>query len=140
MLQNPLISFLYIYPEKISFILSVFRRIGRIVILFLMPALILLAINSVANRHNHLIRGYVYTHAHPFQDEGSDVPYQSHSHSGSELIILDLLSDFEVLISVLVLGLIVFSQPKIAQHPGNIRFISFFRSLSLPPRAPPRFV
>lgn len=105
-----------------------------------MLALILLAINSVANRHNHLIRGFVYTHAHPFQDAGSNAPFQNHSHSRSELIILDLLSNFEVLITVLVLGIIVFSQPKIAQHPGNVRFISFFRALSLPPRAPPRFV
>lgn len=120
--------------------MSVFRRVGKVVLLFLIPVLILFIVNSTVNRHGHLVRGYIYTHAHPYQDDGLGTPFQNHSHSQLAMVLLDLLSNLEIILSVVILSLVVFSQPAMLILPVKERLSSIFGLLNLSPRAPPGFV
>ena len=42
--------------------------------------------------------GYIYSHAHPFKAESGASPFQKHNHSTLELVILDLLTDLQLII------------------------------------------
>lgn len=133
-------SFLYIYNEKICIVLSVLRRIGKLVISLLIPVLVLFIVNSTINRHDHMIGGYVYTHAHPYQTDKAGDPFQNHSHSVLALALLDILSDFEILVTILVLSLFIHSKPKPIAYFLSLRVQRVYRFMTLIPRAPPQFV
>ena len=68
------------------------RKYKYFILLIIVPVLLLFITNSLINRHNHLVRGYVFSHAHPFKKEPDNQQYPFHSHTDAELVILDLLS------------------------------------------------
>lgn len=63
-----------------------FRNINRLVVLFLLATLGLLAFNSTANYHLHrLPNGELIAHAHPYsKDTNPDSPYPTHKHTQFE--------------------------------------------------------
>ena len=74
------------------------RKYKYFILLITVPVLLLFISNSLLNRHNHLVRGYVFTHAHPFNKEPDNKQYPFHSHTDAELVILDLLSHIDMLV------------------------------------------
>lgn len=52
-------------------------------------------LNNSFNRHNHVVSGFLYSHAHPFGKTSQDSPVKSgsHNHTLLELFLLELLSD-----------------------------------------------
>jgi hypothetical protein len=57
-----------------------------------LPLLLWMLLNATLNRHSHLTAtGTLVSHAHPFEkkQEGSS-PFQSHSHTTREYLLLDL--------------------------------------------------
>jgi len=104
----------------------------------LLPAVLILLANSILNRHNHIIHGYLYSHAHPFQKEAGSEPVK-HTHTDIELLILDLLSSLEVIVGI---SLIVLSASekllKLLPAPAGITIATELARLG-PPRAPPVF-
>ncbi|MEZ4999372.1 MAG: hypothetical protein R2744_12960 [Bacteroidales bacterium] len=114
-----------------------FRKHKQQVAIVLLPVLVVLYVNSVINRHEHLVSGNVYTHSHPFDRSAGDSPYQPHHHTDRELLFLDQISiPVMVLIAALVLA---------APDAGLFEYIpGFVRSplrktpdLLSDPRAPP---
>ena len=82
------------------------NNISKIVLIVMLGIFSLLVINNSLYRHNHLVAGYLYSHAHPFEKGASGNPVQSHSHSVPELILLDLLTDSDFLQIVFFTSLI----------------------------------
>lgn len=117
--------------------MRVLRRISRFIIPVIILVLSLSIINSTINRHNHMVSGYIYSHAHPYQTESGASPFQKHNHSALELAILDLLSDLQLILFTLAAALALL--PVISRvlatvitSPPSIRRMS-----TLIPRAPP---
>ena len=106
--------------------------------MILLPAVLLLLANSVLNRHNHIIHGYLYSHAHPFQNTSGTDPIK-HTHTDIELLVLDLLSNLEVIAGICFISLLVFGRVlKQVLHPAcNTSGKELI--LPGPPRAPPVF-
>ena len=75
------------------------RRYRKPILILVFPAFLIMLGNSTLNMHNHMVKGYLWSHAHPFNKESSKTPYKSHLHTDFELLILDLLSKLEVLIT-----------------------------------------
>ncbi len=81
----------------------------RILSVALIPALLFVAYNRVANWHLHILHnGIVIEHAHPFKNaKQADTPFQKHQHSDWELTILAALSAAaELLVAGILLGLL----------------------------------
>ncbi len=72
-------------------------KIYKVLVIIMLGVFSLLVVNNALYRHNHLVAGYMYTHAHPFEKDAKDSPSQSHSHSVPELIMLDFLTDSDFL-------------------------------------------
>lgn len=99
------------------------RRYGKSILILLFPAICWLFINNAINRHSHLLTsGDIVSHAHPYQKEDTNKsPFQSHHHSGSELIILNLVSN--ILVILCIPFIINFSKKflkEIITKPGSI--------------------
>jgi hypothetical protein len=71
------------------------KRLSKIFLLLLLPALLWLFVNATLNRHNHyLTGGYIISHAHPYDHTPSHPePFRPHHHSDTELFLLNLVSD-----------------------------------------------
>ena len=74
------------------------RKYKHFLLLVTVPVLLLFISNSLINRHSHLVGGYVFSHAHPFNKGKDSQQYPFHNHTDAELVILNLLSDLEILV------------------------------------------
>ena len=87
-------------------------------ILLLLPVVVWLSFNTIANRHIHVLSdGYVISHSHPFvkkQAESKDST--SHQHTQKELMLLSLFSGF--LFSILSLQVLLL---KLHNHPQILK-------------------
>ena len=63
------------------------RKYKHFILLVTFPVLILFISNSLINRHNHLVRGVVISHAHPFNKEKDNNQYPYHKHTDAEIVI-----------------------------------------------------
>lgn len=66
----------------------------RLISFFLVIAILAMFHNNIANRHFHVLPdGTVIEHAHPIKETPSvpAIPFEKHSHSDIEFLILDLL-------------------------------------------------
>lgn len=72
--------------------------------------LVLNIFNSAVNVHSHkLENGEIVTHAHPFNHQNNDSPFESHSHSNFEFLVLVHLNTFLISsFSFVVLAFILF--------------------------------
>ncbi len=118
--------------------MSKIRKYKYFILLVTVPLLLLFITNSLVNRHNHLIKGYNFSHAHPFDRQESGKPqYPMHGHTDAELVTLDLLSNIEVLAGLILIFLFI------ALKAGDISMLSgkglpSYMVISLcSPRAPP---
>jgi len=81
------------------------RRYKHFILLVTFPVLILFLSNSLINKHNHFVRGFVYSHAHPFNKEKDNNQYPYHNHTDAELVLLGLLTDIDMLIICVLFSL-----------------------------------
>lgn len=87
-----------------------FRHFRLLFLILILPALVWLFYNQEANWHyTRLPNGMLIEHAHPYDKHNSShSPVQNHSHTKSELLYLDIITHFFVLvITSLVLGQII---------------------------------
>ena len=118
--------------------MSKIRKYKYFILLVTVPLLLLFITNSLVNRHNHLIKGYEYSHAHPFdKQESGNQPYPLHGHTDAELVTLDLLSNIEILVVlILIILFIALKVSDISMTPGY--GLPAYMVISLcSPRAPP---
>ena len=80
------------------------RKYKHFILLVTIPVLMLFMSNSLMNRHSHLVRGYVYSHAHPLKNGPVDKQHPFHSHTDAELLFLDLLGNIDLLIIMAVIS------------------------------------
>ncbi|MFO7852302.1 MAG: hypothetical protein ACQERS_08850 [Bacteroidota bacterium] len=81
------------------------RKYKYLVFLITVPVLLLFISNSLINRHNHIVRGFVFSHAHPFHQGKDDHQYPPHHHTDAEIIILDLLSNIDILVFFMLISI-----------------------------------
>jgi hypothetical protein len=117
---------------------QVLRKIRKIILVILLPAVLLLLANSVLNRHNHFIHGFLYSHAHPFQNSGGPEPVK-HTHTDFELLVLDLLSNLELIVGICFISL--FLSERLLKQVLKPEWDTSVKELVVagPPRAPPCF-
>lgn len=120
--------------------MNILRKYRYLILLVTIPVLMLFITNSLVNRHNHLIKGYEYSHAHPFNKQESEKPqYPLHGHTDAELVTLDLLSNIEILVGLVLVILFTalkavdLSMPCFHGLPAGM--VIYLCS----PRAPPSF-
>ena len=71
------------------------------VLLFLLTSLLIA--NTAFNRHSHLYKGYAISHAHPYdKNDSNPLPVKSHHHSDAEFIILNLITNLQVITSLTI--------------------------------------
>lgn len=72
----------------------------------LMGIFVIALLNNSLNRHNHIVSGFLYSHAHPFSKTAKDNPAKgaAHKHTQIELFFLNLLTDQDFL-EIVFLGL-----------------------------------
>lgn len=109
-------------------------------LLALLPAVLALFLNASLNKHRHVLpNGQVIEHAHPFQSDSSQSPYQKHSHTRFEFVFLSQISHPDVLVVlVFVFGLAALAFAE--RQPSRYKLICP-RKIVLPScasRAPPR--
>ncbi|MFP4488394.1 MAG: hypothetical protein ACLFN1_03745 [Bacteroidales bacterium] len=80
--------------------MNIIGKYKNFILLVTFPVLLLFITNSLVNRHNHLIQGYKYIHAHPFNQESGMSEYPSHNHTDAELVALEFLSNLEILVGL----------------------------------------
>lgn len=69
------------------------RKIAHLIVPVIILTVTCFIANSNLNQHYHkLSSGFVVKHAHPYQKENSDIPFQSHAHSSFEFFLLDQIS------------------------------------------------
>ena len=93
----------------------------KILLLFLLPAVLWLFVNASINRHNHYLSGgYIISHAHPYEKSPtSPDPGNKHHHSGIELFLLSFISDPDstgAIVFILVLFLLAIIQLLSYRH------------------------
>ncbi len=118
--------------------MSKIRKYKYFILLVTVPLLLLFITNSLVNRHDHLIKGYKYSHAHPFdKQESGNQPYPLHGHTDAELVALDLLSNI-IIVAGLIL-VILFLALKVSDISICFGYgLPAVRVISLcSPRAPP---
>lgn len=117
--------------------MGVIRKYRHFILLVAFPVLLLFISNSLINRHNHFVRGYVFSHAHPFNKENDNNQYPYHNHTDAEIVILDLLTDIDMLVMCVLLSVVLalgISKLLPGIHPG-IQTGPALHSYS--PRGPP---
>lgn len=124
--------------------MTVKRGINFLIAAFLLPAVMLLTYNQVANWHYHISpNGVPVKHAHPFNKTDNPAsPYAGHSHTALEMLFLGQFSlvIFTLAMALGLLGLIF--QLKKQTRLSNYTF-PFLEQLacSLPLlRAPPEMI
>lgn len=80
--------------------MSFFRHFRLLFVVLILPALVWLFYNQEANWHyTRLPNGMLIEHAHPYDKHNSShSPVQNHSHTKSELLYLDIITHFFVLV------------------------------------------
>lgn len=74
---------------------------NHLTLVLLLPAVLWLSTNSLINRHSHrLPTGVVIQHAHPWQNAGERLPFQSHKHSDREIAYFDQIAAISTLLTV----------------------------------------
>ena len=113
------------------------RKYRYFILLITVPVLLLFISNSLINRHSHLVRGYVFSHAHPLNKETDNKQYPFHSHTDAELVILDYLSDIDILV-LFILATLFFLVKFSMSLPGFSLYIQSDPLIpSYSPRGPP---
>ena len=87
------------------------NRLINVLSLVLLAAVLWLFVNATVNRHtHHTSDGFIISHAHPYDKDRAGLPdSQSHDHSQTELILLNLFSNpFAPLVLFMVLNFITF--------------------------------
>jgi len=117
--------------------MGIIRKYKHFILLIIFPVLLLFITNSLINRHNHHIRGYEFSHAHPFTQEGESRDYPLHKHTDAELVMLNLLGDisFLVCIALFIIWIPLGSKktlPAVARDLPTVQLLSLYS-----PRAPP---
>jgi hypothetical protein len=117
------------------------RNTGIFLLFLLMPAMVLLTHNHIANWHYHISSiGIPVKHAHPFNKTDNPAsPFANHSHTAMEMHFLSQFAHFAHLLAAVLLLLIpvlIYSK-KVAVKHNSFPFLEqlFFTLPSL--RAPP---
>lgn len=117
--------------------MGILRKYKNLILLVTVPVLLLFMSNSLINRHSHLVKGYTYSHAHPFDKNKGSTGHPFHTHTDAELQFLDLVSDIDILVLFILLVLshmFLISKSFVitckAYYPGLF-------TLSFSPRGPP---
>ncbi|MCD6565875.1 MAG: hypothetical protein J7K53_08015 [Bacteroidales bacterium] len=90
--------------------MSSFRYLKILLLVVLIPAMTWMFYNKEANWHyTRLPNGMVIVHAHPYDKHShSHTPFPNHSHTKSELLYLDIITHFSILIiTTFVLGQLI---------------------------------
>lgn len=119
--------------------MGLMRKYKHFILLITVPVLLLFMSNSIMNRHSHLVRGYIYYHAHPFKSEPSSQNYPLHSHTDAELLVLDLLGNVELIIFLILAALLPVPGINILIQRTRTRIIAVFDTLTCSLRGPPRY-
>jgi hypothetical protein len=85
--------------------MGILRKYKNLILLVTVPVLLLFMSNSLMNRHSHLVKGYTYSHAHPFSKNTGNTGHPFHTHTDAELQVLDLVSDIDILVLFILLVL-----------------------------------
>ncbi len=117
-----------------------FRRINKLILILVFPALCLLFYNNTANWHLHQLKqGIITEHAHPFSKQAdSNTPFQKHKHSTSEYFILDSIFNFLLILIISLFFLkIILNSSNVNNNPVqllvNTREFWFGRNYRGPP-------
>lgn len=88
------------------------RRIARVGLIVLLPVLLMLFHNQLANWHYHVLQnGMVVKHAHPYnKPENAGSPIGNHKHSDSEFLHFGQFTDIASLTSFFILTLLFFRE------------------------------
>jgi len=106
--------------------------------LLLIPILLYIGINNLANVHYHkMADGTVVCHSHPFGSGSQESPFESHHHSATSYLVLQQVNTFSFLVIIAILllsGLLYLRSIKtiLLQNYGPILPYSFI-SLRGPP-------
>lgn len=108
----------------------------------IVPFLLLFFFNRVANRHFHILpSGLVIEHSHPFsKNTSSNSPFQNHSHTEFEIIVLTVittLSGFLLVLFVMGQGIVKQIRPFLSTISSQKNFSDSPFSQSYPRRGPP---
>lgn len=90
------------------------HRLGKVILLLSLPAMLLLYHNQAVNWHFHLLKdGSVVKHAHPYSnDNTASTPFQKHQHGDYELFVLAQLSSIVTLLVVALMVACLFEQNR----------------------------
>jgi hypothetical protein len=119
------------------------KDMKRLLSIVIVPLVMLLFYNQVANWHFHMLpNGIVIEHAHPFaKAKTADSPYQNHTHTDMEYMILGLISSTIGLVVVLfILSILVIPtiSTKLSNFSDNFIPIGYF-PFNNPHRGPPSY-
>ncbi len=83
------------------------RKMGKYLLVILLPAIAWLVINSFINRHYHkLENGVIICHAHPYdKHKAENLPQESHHHTSLEFLLFGLITTPVFLLSIGFLAL-----------------------------------
>ena len=101
------------------------RKIGKYIVVGLLPGIAWFIINFAINGHYHkLPNGEVIHHSHPYKhNKNNKLPFEDHHHTDSEYFILDQISKPLFLLNILfILHLIT----------SSFKEINLFNVLNLP--------
>jgi hypothetical protein len=116
-----------------------FQKIRKCVAILMLVCWSAMLSNNIVYWHGHkLANGTIIWHAHPYQKSSSDNPFPDHSHSNSELILLDLIANLLIVLNAFVcfsFVSFVFYKRKNNIFAYAIPYFTYFSLL--PARAPP---
>jgi hypothetical protein len=112
-----------------------------LVSIVLVPLLLLFFFNRIANWHYHLLpNGQIIEHSHPYsKSANNNTPYQNHSHTQLEIIVLNILttlSGFLIFLFVMLQGIIKRDSTSLLFVPNKAYLTSPFLQCH-PRRGPP---
>jgi hypothetical protein len=82
---------------------SIFDKYRNQSAVLLLLLSVLLISNTAFNRHLHYYKGYTISHAHPYnKTDGDSSPVKSHHHSDAEFIIIDLITNVQVIAGFII--------------------------------------
>ncbi len=116
------------------------RRLGKVLLLLSLPALLLLYHNQAVNWHFHLLKdGSVVKHAHPYSsDTPASTPFQKHHHGEFEMFVLTQLSQIvTLLVAVLLIAGLFLQKSTFIQAPWQTVFVQSVCRSTLSLRGPP---
>lgn len=95
-------------------------------------------VNTTVNWHNHMIEGNWVSHAHPYDKKvEAENPFKTHHHSDNELILLDRISNFLIVLTSVLMILVFLQLIKEGTAIIKILIPPFHTILTQPYRGPP---